>query len=114
DHIPERVKIPKRLRHLLAFYHQVRAMQPVTDELFARASLPLRYLHFVMRENVVHAAAMNIELFAQELRRHRAALDMPARPARSPRTLPFHCAVGLVPRFPEREVADVLLLVLVA
>src|SRR5437763_16596538 len=39
---------------------------------------------------------------------------MPARSARSPRAFPFHRPVRFIPSFPEREIADVLLLVLVA
>ena len=46
--------------------------------IFSRSRLPLRDLRFVMRENVIHAAAMNIDLFAEQCRRHRAALDVPA------------------------------------
>src|SRR5262249_10866899 len=38
---------------------------------------------------------------------------MPAGPTRSPRRIPFHVAVILVPRFPEREIADVLLVIFV-
>ena len=34
-------------------------------------------------------------------------------PAAAPRGLPAHVAIGLVPRFPEREIADALLFVLV-
>src|SRR5882724_7311938 len=114
QHVSQCVKIPERLRHLLALDHQVRAMEPAAHKLFPRASFRLRDLCFVMRENIVHPAAMNIELIAEQLRRHRAALDMPARPAVAPRTTPFYRAVCFIPRFPEREIADVFLVVLVA
>ena len=39
-------------------------MQPVAHELFPAAAFRLRDLRFVMRENVVHPAAMNVELLA--------------------------------------------------
>src|SRR3954462_15069737 len=92
----------------------MRAMQPITDEFFPGASLRLRNLRFVMRKNIVHPAAMNIELLPEQLGRHGTALDMPARPARSPRALPLYGAVRFIPRFPKCEIADVFLLVLVA
>ena len=57
---------------------------------------------------------MNVELLTEECRRHRAALDVPARPAPPPRTLPTDLAIFFVPRFPEREIADVFLVVFVA
>ncbi len=88
-------------------------MQPVAHKFFPGAAFALRDLRLVMRENIVHAAAVDIDLRSEQRRRHRAALDVPARPARSPRRFPAHVAIGLVPRFPEREVADVFLLVLV-
>src|SRR5438270_12325068 len=114
DHVPQRVKIPERLRHLLSLNHQVRAVHPIPDEFFPRASFRLRDLCFVVRENIIHAAAMNIELIAEQLRRHRAALDVPARPPVPPRAFPFHRAIRFIPRFPKREIADVLLVVLIA
>ena len=46
----------------------MRAMQPVAHKLFPGAAFGLRDLRFVMRENiVVHAAAVNIELLAENL-----------------------------------------------
>ena len=39
-------------------------MQPVTNKGFPAAAFRLRDLRFVMRENIVHAAAMNVDLFA--------------------------------------------------
>jgi hypothetical protein len=113
QHIAQRIKIPERLRHLLPLHHEVRAMQPVADELLPRASFRLCDLRFVMRKNVVHPAAVNIELLTEKLRRHRAALDVPSRPPWSPRTLPFYRPIFFIPRLPEREIADVLLLILI-
>ena len=40
----------------------MRAMQPVTDEFFFGDAFALRDFRFVMRENIIDAAAMDIEL----------------------------------------------------
>src|SRR5450432_2931526 len=90
------------------------AMQPVADELLPAAAFRLRDLRLVMRKDVVHPAAMNVELFAEQSGRHRAALDVPARAPTPPRALPPNGAILFVPRLPKREIADVLLVVLVA
>src|SRR5437870_9325699 len=91
----------------------MRAMQPIVHELFPGHAFALRDLGFVMREDVVHSAAMNVDLVAEQCSCHRAALDVPARPSWSPRRIPFHVAVVFVPRFPQREVSNVFLVVLV-
>src|ERR1043166_4784128 len=91
----------------------MRAVQPIAHELFPGHAFALRDLRFVVRKNVVHAAAMNVDLIAEQRGRHRAALDVPARPARAPWTFPANFAVLFIPRFPEREIADVLLVVLI-
>src|SRR6185437_4825477 len=46
----------------------------------------------------IHAAAMQIEVLAQELYRHRRALDVPPRPPPAPRRVPRGLAgLGLLP-----------------
>src|SRR5262249_13548935 len=62
---------------------------------------------------ILSATAMHIDLRAEQGGGHGAALDMPSRPATSPRRVPGHVAVGFVPCLPQREVADVFLFVLV-
>src|SRR6185369_13779482 len=47
---------------------------------------------------------MDLELVTEKLLGHRRALDVPARPARSPRRVPRRILVRLL-RLPEREVA---------
>src|ERR1700731_2332108 len=91
----------------------MRAMQPVLHKLFPGYAFTLRTLRFVMWENIVHAAAVDIDLIAQNGRCHCAALNVPSGSARSPWRIPFHIAIVFVPRFPKREVADVLLVVLI-
>ena len=74
--------------------------------------LALRDLVLVVREDDVHAAAVDVEGLAQVLHAHRRALDVPARPARAPGRVPRRLArLGALP---EDEVAHVLLAVLVA
>ena len=76
-------------------------VQPVPRELVARA-FGLRDLVLVVREHEVVAAAVDVEAVAEDLERHRRALDVPAGPARAPRRRPRRLA-GLR-RLPQREV----------
>src|SRR5215470_1598904 len=91
----------------------MRAMQPVMNEFFSRDTFALCDLCFVMRKNVINAAAMNVDLIAQERRCHRAAFNMPTRSARSPWRIPFHIAVFFIPSLPKGEIADVFFVVFV-
>jgi hypothetical protein len=43
----------------------MRAMQPVLHELFSRHAFALRDLRFMVRENIVDTAAVNVDLIAQ-------------------------------------------------
>ena len=56
-----------------------------------RAGQRLRRLVLVVREHEVDAAAVDVELHAQQRLGHRRALDVPARPARGPRARPTRC-----------------------
>src|ERR1700756_5361169 len=91
----------------------MRAMQPVAYELLPSHPFALRDLGFVMWENVIDPAAVDVDLIAEQRSGHRAALDMPAGTAGSPRRIPFYVAIFLVPRFPQREIPDVFLVVFV-
>ena len=65
EQIGQDVKVAGRFRHFLSFHEQVRAMQPVAHERReAAATFRLRNLCFVMREDVVAPAAMDVELIA--------------------------------------------------
>ena len=66
-----------------------------------------------MRKDVIDTAAVDVDLIAQQRCGHRAALNVPTRTARSPGRIPFHVPVFFVPRFPEREIADVFFIVFV-
>ena len=90
-------------------------MQPVAHEGLAGGTLRLRDLIFVMREDQVLAAGMNVEGFAQLLHAHGRALDVPAGTAFTPGRLPHGAgrAIRILGGFPEREIAGVIFLVFV-
>src|SRR6185503_19515163 len=66
----------------------------------------LRNLILVVRKEVIHAAGVNVDLLAQMLDRHRAALDMPAGESTAPRAIPGHIAARLG-QLPKRKVLGV-------
>ena len=113
EQIPEGVKVSERLAHLLAFHHQMGAVQPIPDERFACATFRLGDFGFVMREDVVNATAMDVELVTEDGSRHCATLNVPTRATPSPRAFPSDVSVLFVPRLPEREVSERFLFELV-
>lgn len=70
--------------------------------------LALRNLIVVVRKRQINPTRVNIYHFPQNLRAHDRALDMPARPALPPRTLPARLA--LLARLPEGKILRTLLL----
>jgi hypothetical protein len=68
----------------------------------------LGYFVLVVREDQVRAAAVDLEVHAQDRLRHGRALDVPARPALAPGRLPER-VLALLARLPEREVLRRLL-----
>jgi hypothetical protein len=60
-------------------------------------------LAFMMREEQVHAAAVNVELGAQVFGAHGRALDVPAREALPPGTIPTHDVLWRC-RLPQGEI----------
>src|SRR2546428_3898543 len=89
------------------------AVQPVTHEFFAGAAFALSDLRFMMRENVVHAAAVDVNLIAQQRGGHGAALYVPAGATATPRTFPADLTIFFILCFPKGKVADVFFIVLV-
>ena len=63
-------------------------MHPVIDVFFACRSLALGDLIFMMREEQVLSAAVDIKVFPEILHTHGGALNMPAGTAFSPGALP--------------------------
>src|SRR6185437_8536802 len=83
-------------------------MQPITREwLAAMRAGALRNLVFVMREDQIEPAAVNVECLPEMRLAHRRALDMPTGAAAAPRRLP----AGQVGRrrLPQHEIAGILL-----
>src|SRR5215471_17588037 len=91
----------------------MRAVQPIAHEFLSRDAFALRDLRFVMWEDVVDPAAVDIDLVSQQLGGHCAALDVPARTTRAPRGIPFYIAVLFVPRFPQCKIPYVFLIVFI-
>src|SRR6266705_5901121 len=91
----------------------MRTMQPVTDEFLSSDAFALCDLCFVMWKNVIHTAAVDIDFIAEKRGRHRTAFDVPAGATGSPGRIPLHFAIFFIPRFPQCEISDVLLIVFV-
>ncbi len=86
-------------------------MHPEIGEPRAAARLGLRDLVGVVDRDVVLAAAVDVEVVAEVLLRHRRALDVPAGEAPAPRAVPFHLPLLARGReLPQREVGRVALL----
>ena len=111
-HLTDAEHVTERLRHLLFVEAHEAVVEEEANEGLATRALGLRDLVFVVREDQVLAAGMDVEGLAEELRRHRRALDVPAGPAAAPRARPGRLASLLVlgrDRLPEREVHRVAL-----
>ena len=80
--------VAQRLGHLLAAKLQHAVVNPVAGKLFARVGFGLRDLVFVMREDQVVAAAVDIDLFTEFGEVHGRAFDVPAGTALAPRAIP--------------------------
>ncbi len=109
--VAEDVEVPLGLGHLLAVDDEVVAVEPVVHELDAVRRLGLGDLVLVVGEDVVDAAAVDVEGRAQVFLAHGRALDVPARSAPPDLRVPERLA--LLGRLPEGEVVDALLVVLV-
>ena len=114
DQVAERVVVALALAHRRAVDQQVLAVIPVAGEGRPVAALALGDLVFVVREEQVDAAGVQVDRVTEVRLDHRAALDVPAGTAlgRALRAGPLDVAVllGLV-GLPEREVAHVVLVV---
>ncbi len=81
-------------------------MHPVARE-SAECAFGLGNLVFMVGEDEVRTATVDVEAFTQITVRHGRALDMPARAARPPRALPRRLA--RLCRLPQREIERALL-----
>src|SRR5699024_8198314 len=102
--------VADRLAHLLAGKVHHRVVHPVPREC-APGRARLRLLVLMMRKPEVEPAAVDVELVAQVLARHRRALQVPTRATEPPWCRPG-CGVGLLAlleSLPQREVARITL-----
>ena len=83
-----------RLTHLLAGDGDHVVVHPVMDSLMPECRATLRYLCFVVREDEVESASVDIELLTEVLGTHRRALHMPSGEAFGPRRRPMHDMFG--------------------
>ena len=95
-----------RLGHLDAVGQQVLAVHPISDKGLPKGRLALGNLVLVVREYVVHAPGMEVQLLAHVFGRHGGALYVPAGKPLAPGTVPLHLPAGLR-RFPQGEVPGV-------
>ena len=112
DQIPQRVKVPLGLRHLLVIHEKMLAVNPESRKRLAGDSFTLSNLVLVMGENIVDAAAMNIERVAEILHRHCGAFQMPAWTADAERRSPSRLLL-VFRGFPQHEIVGLLLLVFI-
>src|ERR1700736_4416097 len=90
-------------------------MQPHAGERLAVRRLRLCDLVLVVRKDEVDSTAVDVERVAEVVLAHRRALDVPAGPAATERRVPrgAQLLVAGLRFLPEREVADVFLLIFV-
>ena len=80
------------------------------ERMNAGAAFGLSNLVFMMRENQIAAAAMEVKGFAQILHAHGRAFNMPARTTGTPRALP--CRLARFSGFPQRKIHRITLAVI--
>ncbi|MCY1304609.1 hypothetical protein D9M70_543680 [compost metagenome] len=104
----DRDEVALGLRHLAAFDLQEAVVHPdIRHHLRAVGATGLGDLVFMMREDEVEPAAMNVEDLSEITAAHRRALNMPARTAPAPRTVPARLVVGR--KLPQHEIAGIFL-----
>ena len=85
----DRHEIPQALRHLFAFDLQMAVVHPdIGHHFMPEGGAALRHFVFMMREQEVDAAAMNVEHLAEVFPARRRTFDVPAGTALPPRALP--------------------------
>ena len=99
-------EVAQRLAHLLSVDRNHVVVHPVLRRIVSQRGGRLRDLALVVREHQIHAAAVDVEPFAQILGAHGRALHVPAGEPVAPRRRPAHNVFGRR-LFPQREVAAV-------
>ncbi len=103
------LEVARRLGHLLAVHQQELAVDPGPGRRPADDRRRLGDLVLVVREDVVDAAGVDVELRAEIAHRHRRALDVPAGEALAPAVARPLQQTARPGRLPEREVGRIAL-----
>ena len=106
--IVHQLNIAQGFRHLVGAHGQETIVDPVIGHgLAAMGANGLRDLVFMVREDQVDTATVNVKGFAQMLRRHCGTLQVPARTTTTPGAVPagFVICSGL----PQHKIARILL-----
>ena len=107
ENIAHGEEIAQGLGHFFVVHVDEAVVHPVMHIGLAGCALALRYLVFMVGEEQILAAAVNIEGFAQVFHAHGAALNVPAGTAHAPGAGPGRLA-GLL-RLPYGKIGGVLL-----
>ena len=106
DEVAREKNIAQRFGHLLFVdRNQVVVHRNAREKLFCRR-FRLRDFVFVVGMDEVEPSPVDVERFAQKMRGHRRALDVPSRPALAPRAVPRRL-VGRLLRLPKTEIERV-------
>ena len=100
--ITDREKIVEALAHFLVVHVDKAVVHPVVDVWLACGAFALGNLIFVVREQQVLAAAVNVKILSKVFHTHRGAFNVPTGASFSPRTIPGWLA-GLL-CFPQGEI----------
>ena len=99
EHFADREEVAERLRHLLVVDVDEAVVHPDLGEAVARGRAGLGDLVLVVRKLQVEAAAVDVEMRAEERHRHGGALDVPARSPLAPWRVPGRLAgLGVLPQ----------------
>ena len=109
----ESVEIAERLRHFATIDHQMGDMEPSRSEVSAAGAAALGDFIFVVRENQIDTATVQVEGIAEVFTDHRRTFEVPARTAFSPGRTPKIFAILGASGFPQDKVADALLFILI-
>ena len=90
EELLESDEVSETLPHLLSVDGDHVVVHPVVHHLIALGGYSLSDLALVMREDQVHATAMDIEMVAKILASHSRALAMPTGITLAPGTGPAH------------------------
>src|SRR6185312_12808709 len=110
-HPLHRRHVAESLGHLGAVGEKEGTVAPEARKGRAGRRLGLRDLVLVMREDQIDSAGMNVERLAEQVDRHRRALQVPARAAAAPGRIPrrTRCFILRLGCLPEGEVLRVFL-----